>query len=377
MVGEPDEAARDVNRKARRPFALAQPPGPRLAEAPLARRASRRAVLVTGATVLDKLIDSSGRILDYLRLSITDRCNFRCAYCLPQGCAAAGRARPLELEEIGRLGRAFAALGFRKVRITGGEPTLRRDVVEVVARLAATPGLSRIGLTTNGYRLAELTGPLQRAGLSALNVSLDSLDPVRFRAVTGLGRLDEVLAGLHAAVQAGISSVKVNAVLLRDLPGDELDAFLDLARRLPIDVRFIELMRTEDNAEFFDRAHLPVSDVRARLTDRGWSPRPAQEADGVATTYVHPHHAGRVGLIAATGEGFCDRCNRLRVTSVGDLRLCLFGEGAYALRPLLASDDQRDALQARIAEAVRSKPAGHRLREGHSGDTTSLATIGG
>lgn len=335
-----------------------------------------RVVLSSGA-MPGGLVDAYGRRLDYLRLSVTDRCNFRCAYCQPQGCPASAGPRLLDLGEIARLGQAFAAMAFRKVRITGGEPTLRGDVVEIVAALAAIPGLERIGLTTNGYRLARLAEPLKRAGLASLNVSLDSLDRARFEQVTGLGRLEDVLAGVRAAIAAGIEAIKVNAVLLRGFVEAELDGFLELARGWPITVRFIELMRTDDNAGFFERFHLPAGEVARQLGARGWTAGPPGRDHGVATPWAHPDHAGRVGIISAFDEGFCARCNRLRVTAGGDLRPCLFGEESIPLRPLLASDDQLPALMARVAAAVAAKPAGHRLREGRSGKTSSLAVIGG
>lgn len=326
---------------------------------------------------MTELIDPLGRRLEYLRLSITDRCNLRCAYCLPNGCAGSAGPQPLTVAEIDRLARAFAAMGFWKVRVTGGEPTLRRDVVEVVERVASIPGITRVGLTTNGHRLASLACELRRAGLASLNLSLDSLDPARFAQITGLGRLAGVLSGLEAAIAAGIPSIKVNAVLLRGMEDRELDAFLELTRRLPVTVRFIELMRTADNAPFFERSCLPAREIALKLARRGWRALPPSESDGVAVLHGHGDHQGRVGLIAPYADRFCGRCNRLRVTSNGDLKLCLFGDRAIPLRPYLASDARVADLVEVIGAAVRSKPAGHRLREGRSGSTSTLASIGG
>ena len=323
------------------------------------------------------LTDGFGRRLEYLRLSVTDRCNFKCSYCLPNGCPDGAAEQPLSLDEIGRLTRAFASLGFWKVRVTGGEPTLRRDIVEIVERVAGTPGIRRVGLTTNGYRLAGLAGPLRRAGLSALNVSVDSLDPDRFAQITGHGRLRDVLAGVGAAVAAGVPSVKVNVVLLRGMSEAELERFIDLSRHLPVTVRFIELMRTEDNADFYARSHLPASQVVAQLAGRGWRPVPAERGGGVAELHRHPDHPGTLGFIAPYSKKFCGDCNRLRVSSTGGLKLCLFGDGGVPLRPLLAEDAQQEALAQRITAAVRAKPAAHQLEQGFSGTTTSLASIGG
>jgi len=323
------------------------------------------------------LTDGYGRRLEYLRLSITDRCNFKCVYCLPEGCTARGKHAPLEPLEIERLVRGFAALGFWKVRITGGEPTLRGDLVEIVQRVAAVPGITRVGLTTNGHRLARLAPALRAAGLAALNVSLDSLDPDRFERVTGVPRLAEVLDGIEAATAAGIPAVKVNAVLLADMDGGELDRFQDLARRLPVTVRFIELMRTGENGALFDRAYLAADEVAERLRARGWRPLEQAPEHGVAVLYAHPDMPGRVGFIAATREGFCRRCNRLRVSSTGDLETCLFGGGTTRLRPFLGQDCDRRLLLRTIRAAVSAKPAGHRLREGVTGHTATLATLGG
>lgn len=323
------------------------------------------------------LLDPYGRRLTYLRLSVTDRCNFACAYCLPDGCQA-GASAPLTVPEVERLVGAFAALGVRKVRLTGGEPSLRRDLAALVQAVAGTPGIDRVGLTTNGHRLRSLAGTLRGAGLTSLNVSVDSLDSARFAAITGVDRLADVVAGVDAAVAARVPSVKVNAVLLRGLGEAELDRFLAWTRTHPLTVRFIELMRTARNGAYFEANHLPAAALRAELARRGWVEVPRDERDGPATNYAHPEHAGRAGVIAPYAAGFCETCNRLRVSATGDLRLCLFGErDDVPLRHLLRSDDQRDELAHHLAAAVARKPRAHRLAEGSSGRLASLAVIGG
>jgi cyclic pyranopterin phosphate synthase len=322
------------------------------------------------------LRDALGRDLHYLRLSVTDRCNFKCVYCLPNGCPRGSGEEPLSLAEIDHLVQGFAGLGFWKVRLTGGEPTLRPDIVDVVQRIARTPGIRRVGLTTNGYRLASIARELRDAGLGSLNVSVDSLDPERFREITGTDRLDRVVAGVEAALAAGIPSVKVNAVLLRGMDDGELRRFLSWTERVPLTVRFIELMQTGDNAVLFGRARLPASEVREKLERLGWTLLPRDEGDGPATNFGHPDHAGRAGLISAYAEGFCDSCNRLRVSSVGDLKLCLFGDGSVSLRPLLR-EGRREALMDRVEEAVTVKPARHELGAGRCGPTANLAMTGG
>jgi cyclic pyranopterin phosphate synthase len=323
------------------------------------------------------LRDALGRDLHYLRLSITDRCNFRCVYCLPDGCGRPAPEAPLAVDEIGRLTAAFAALGFWKVRLTGGEPTLRPDLCDVVRRVARTPGVRRVGLTTNGLRLAALAGELARAGLTSLNVSVDSLDPVRFEEITGSAQLPRVIQGIDAALAAGIPAVKVNVVLLRDTAGPEVERFLRWTRRAPLTVRFIELMETGDNVALFRRERVAAEGLRAELERSGWRPLPREAGDGPAENFEHPEHVGRAGIISAYRDGFCGECNRLRVTANGDLRTCLFGEEGVSLRPLLQRDDGLDAAVRLIRWAVERKPASHQLATGGCGSTRHLAQTGG
>jgi GTP 3',8-cyclase len=323
------------------------------------------------------LQDTFGRKLQYLRLSVTDRCNFRCAYCLPEGCPRGSGAEPLSVPEIERLVRAFAELGVWKVRLTGGEPTMRRDIPDVVHAISAIPGVRRVGLTTNGYRLAGVASELRVAGLTSVNVSLDSLDPARFERITGCSRLERIVDGVEAAADAGITSVKVNVVLLKGMDDHELDRFLGWTRHRALTVRFIELMQTGDNAAFFREHHLPADEIRAKLERRGWTRLPRDPSDGPATTYGHARHEGKTGLIAPYTPGFCEACNRVRVSSTGDLRLCLFGSRDVPLRPYLQHDGRRPELMQLIQAAVAQKPPSHHLHEGSSGATTTLASIGG
>jgi len=325
-----------------------------------------------------RLLDGFGRHLDYLRLSVTERCNFACAYCLPHGCprSAVGDA-PLSAPEVERLVRGFAALGFRKVRLTGGEPTLRPDLVELVERTARVPGIRHVGLTTNGSRLAALAADLGEAGLTCLNVSVDSLDPARFAAITHRAGLAQVLAGVEAALAAGIPRIKVNAVLLKGTDAAEVDRFLDWARGAAVTVRFIELMETGDAPAFFAANHVPAAEIERLLAERGWRRQPHRPGDGPAVEHALPGHPGRIGVIAPYRHGFCEDCNRLRVSAAGALRLCLFADRSVPLRHLLQADAQRDALAEAVRVAVGAKPASHRLAERRTGDVRSLATIGG
>jgi len=325
--------------------------------------------------VVPPLRDGFGRSLHYLRLSVTDRCNFRCVYCLPNGCPRQG-GKLLSLREVRRLVRGFAGLGFWKVRVTGGEPTTRADICEVVRNIASTPGIRSIGLTTNGYRLAALAGGLRQAGLTTLNVSLDSLQRERFAHLTGHDCMTSVVEGIEAAFAAGISSIKVNTVLLRGVENEDFDRFLAWTKDLPLTVRFIELMQTADNGEFFRLNHLPAEAVQRKLEERGWVPFESSSG-GPAAMYRHPDHLGHAGLIAPYREGFCRSCNRLRVSSTGDLKLCLFGEKQLPLRHYLQRDDQAADLARLIVGAVKSKPATHLLSEGRCGTSPNLAAIGG
>ncbi|ODU36731.1 MAG: cyclic pyranopterin phosphate synthase [Lysobacteraceae bacterium SCN 69-48] len=323
------------------------------------------------------LVDGFGRTFPYLRLSLTEACNYRCSYCLPNGYQADGRPSFLTLEEVQRLVRGFAAVGMRKIRLTGGEPSLRKDLPSIIAAVSATPGVQKIALTTNGCLLPRHVRLWREAGLTALNVSLDSLQPARFAAITGHDRFDEVMEGVEIAQGLGFDAVKLNAVLLRGLNDDELPAWMDFLRGRDVSIRFIELMRTGDNQAYFERHHYRAEALEQQLVDAGWSLQPRAPDAGPAREYAHPDYRGRIGIIAPYSKDFCAGCNRLRVTARGDLRLCLFGDFGIPLRPLLQSDDDHDALVGRIATQLGLKAAGHGLHEGNTGITPHLASIGG
>jgi GTP 3',8-cyclase len=326
---------------------------------------------------MGELVDRFGRRFPYLRLSLIEACNFHCSYCLPDGYRAAGaRPKHLELDEIARLLRGFAAVGLRKLRLTGGEPTLRRDLTEIIRVAAATPGLRTLAMTTNGVLLRRLH-EWRAAGLTALNVSIDSLDRARFAAITGHDRLPQLLAGVDEALGAGFTSVKLNAVLLRGLNDGELPAWCEYLRERDLALRFIELMQTGDNLDYFRAHHVRAEGLEAQLTARGWRERPRAADAGPAREFAHPEHRGRIGIIAPYSKDFCAGCNRLRVTSTGDLRLCLFGNVGIPLRPLLQHDDQRDELVARLSGQLALKTAGHGLAQGDTGITPHLASVGG
>ncbi|PKP95476.1 MAG: GTP 3',8-cyclase MoaA [Alphaproteobacteria bacterium HGW-Alphaproteobacteria-14] len=321
--------------------------------------------------------DGIGRRFEYLRLSLTEVCNFRCTYCLPDGYRKSCN-RPVELsvDEIRRVVTAFAQLGLWKVRLTGGEPSLRRDFEEVARAVAAVPGIRRVAVTTNGYRLAQRAQAWRDAGISAINVSVDSLDPARFAAITGHDRLAEVLRGIEAAQAAGFESIKLNAVLMRGVNDDELAAMVDFVTTRDLSLRFIEVMRTNDNAAFFRDHHIAGQSVIDRLEAAGWHRLPRAPGAGPAVELGHPDAKGRIGIIAPYAKDFCASCNRLRLSSDGRLHLCLFGDGGSDLRPLLAADDPLPLI-GHIRGLVATKAPAHRLHDGNSGATPHLASIGG
>ncbi|MBN8553043.1 MAG: GTP 3',8-cyclase MoaA [Caulobacterales bacterium] len=323
------------------------------------------------------LTDDFGRRFRYLRLSVTEVCNFRCTYCLPDGWKRQGPLSFLTPDEIARLVAGFAKLGLAKVRLTGGEPTVRRDFTDIVARVAANEGVEKVAVTTNGWNLHKRLCDWQAAGLTHLNVSLDSLDRDTFRDLTGHDRCDDVIRGIDDAVAAGFQAVKVNAVLLRETAEAGFDDWAAFVRDRPVAVRFIELMRTADNADYFAAHHVGGQVLRHWLDARGWTPAHRPADGGPAQEYVHPDHAGRLGLIAPYAPGFCDSCNRLRVSARGQLRLCLFGQGGVVLRDLLQADDQMPELIARITSGMSGKQSGHQLARSDPGDLANLAAFGG
>ncbi len=322
-------------------------------------------------------IDGYGRRFRYLRLSVTEVCNFRCTYCLPNGWKKNGVMDFLSVEEIERLVKAFSGMGLAKIRLTGGEPSVRKDFTQIIARVAGIQGVNKVATTTNGWNLHRQIDDWVAAGLTHLNISIDALDRAAFHRITGHDRLASVIAGLDKALAHPLGAVKVNAVLLRDSLGEGFKSWTAFLKDRPIAVRFIELMRTGDNADFFADQHVGGAVLRDWLDKNGWTQRARGIDDGPAVEYTHPDYQGRIGLIAPYAPGFCDSCNRLRVTARGQLRLCLFGTGGLDLRDLLQSDADIAELQARIQSSLLGKSAGHRLLDANPGTTLNLAQTGG
>ncbi len=325
-----------------------------------------------------KLEDTFGRRFSYLRLSVTDACNFRCVYCLPNGYQKPENSpEHLSLDEIRNLINAFTELGMWKVRLTGGEPTLRRDLLEIVEMIAENGAVKKIALSTNGYRLKQLASDLRLAGVSAVNVSVDTLNADRFKTLTGSEQLPEILEGIEAALALGFESVKINAVLMKDWNDGELELFLSWIRQRPVAVRFIELMPTGQTETIFKKHHIQTSALRLQLLSQGWTTKPRGPADGPAVEFTHADYQGSIGLIAPYSTDFCATCNRLRVTSNGGLRLCLFAEGDHSLRYLLKSPEQKDELKETIHSLLNKKEVSHYLPEGRYGNNQTFSSIGG
>jgi cyclic pyranopterin phosphate synthase len=310
------------------------------------------------------LTDAQGRAVTYLRLSLTDRCNFRCSYCAPLG--AEHHEDPLTRDEVARLVSIFARLGVRRVRLTGGEPTLRRDLLEIVAAVGATPGIEEIALTTNGQALGELAAPLKAAGVTRVNVSLDSLDPEKLTRIAGrAASLARVMRGIAAARDAGFASVKLNAVVVRGVNDGEVGDLARFGWRAGAIVRFIELM------PFGDGEPVPIAEVKALLeaqgirlepdASRGWGP--AYHMRGHGLDEGRPV-TGLLGFIGAMTENFCESCNRVRVAADGSLRACLGGRDRVALKPLLRDEPDDRVIAARIVEAMALKRDRHQMAGG-------------
>ncbi len=327
----------------------------------------------------DPLVDTFARRIRYLRVSVTDRCNYRCSYCMPEQLGHEiefqPRAALLTFEELERLVTVFAHLGVRKIRLTGGEPTVRHGIVDLVGRLAGISGIEQVVMTTNGHLLAELAAPLAAAGLAAVNVSVDTLDPERFHALTGRGELSRVLAGIDAARAAGLA-IKTNAVALRGINDHELVALCEDAWRRGAVPRFIEHMPMSDGV-LYDRAReLGAADIRRTIERTLGALTPASTGrDAGPARYWRLGDGRELGIISAMTEHFCDDCNRLRLTAVGALHACLGHDDATDLRAVVRAGGSDDDVIRAIAGTVAGKRAGHVFSE--NPPTKHMIGVGG
>jgi cyclic pyranopterin phosphate synthase len=307
------------------------------------------------------MTDPFGRTINYLRVSVTDRCDLRCFYCMSEDMTFLPKADLLTLEELDRLCSAFIAKGVRKLRLTGGEPLVRRNVMSLVRSLSRhlkSGALHELTLTTNGSQLARYAGELRDAGVRRINVSMDTLDPVKFRAITRWGDLDKVLAGIEAARSAGLA-VKINAVALKNMNEEEIPALMEWAHRQDMALTLIEVMPMGDIGEGRIDQYVPLSLLRAQLATK-YTLTDIDDDTGGPARYVRVGETGgKLGFITPMTHNFCESCNRVRITCTGTLHTCLGHEDASDLRRLLRASADNDLLGAEIDRAIGLKPKGH------------------
>ncbi len=310
------------------------------------------------------LTDSFNRAIEYVRLSVTDRCDLRCTYCLPSGYRNFSEPENwLTFDEIERVIRAFTELGVRRVRLTGGEPLTRRHLPELAMRLHALPHLEDLSLSTNGVQLKKYAPALRRAGVQRVNISLDSLQPGRFADITGGGKLDKVLEGLSAAKQSGMNPVKINMVVMKNLNDDEVEAMVQFCIEQGFTLRLIETMPMGDTGRSASGHYLSLEEVRRRLAEQ-FELVPAVMPGGGPARYVRVAGTDlRIGFITPISQHFCETCNRVRLSADGALYLCLGQDDKLELRPLLRQGISDEELKAAIRAAILRKPERHEFRE--------------
>lgn len=326
------------------------------------------------------MVDPFGRRVEYLRISVTDKCNLRCVYCMPmEGLPWLKREELLSYEEITQIVEAMAGIGLRRVRITGGEPLVRRDLPDLIRMISAVPGIDDLSLSTNAVLLEDQAVALRAAGVQRLNVSLDSLRPDRVDAISRRpGSFPKIMAGLDAAERAGFDPIKVNVVLIRGQNDDEVEDFARITRERPWHIRFIEMMPTGANLELSQKQFVSCDEALERIERiEALEPVEGPFGNGPALYHRFPGAPGTIGVITPMSHNYCDRCNRMRLTADGQLRPCLFGAMQTNLRdPLRAGED----LLPHIAETLRIKPERHHLVQGSdagSGGLVALSQTGG
>ena len=297
------------------------------------------------------MIDRLGRNISYLRISVTDKCNLRCRYCMPEdGICKKEHEDMLTEDEIISAVEAAASLGITKIRITGGEPLVKKNIVSICRRTAAVEGIKEVCLTTNGILLPQLAKPLKEAGVKRLNLSLDTLDPEKYAYITRIGKLDTFRAGLDAAFEAGFEKIKINAVLIGGFNDDEIVSMANLTKEYPLDMRFIELMPMYDSGDFGMDAYLPYSKVLEKIPEAV----AVSQDGGVAKLYRLPGAKGNIGLISPVSAHFCGECNRIRLTADGKLKPCLHAADEYSIKGLDVA-----GMKAVMEKAIWNKPAWH------------------
>lgn len=308
----------------------------------------------------NKLTDRFGRTVNYVRLSVTDRCDFRCVYCMAEEMTFLPREQVLSLEEIARVAKAFVSLGTEKIRLTGGEPLVRNGILELVKEIG-TFGLRDFAMTTNGSQLPTMAEPLRQAGLKRLNISLDSLDPDKFHRITRTGKLSRVLDGIDAAKEAGFEGIKLNTVVMKGGNDEEVPGLIEFARRKGIDITFIEEMPLGEISEHDRGEALCTSDEVRQIIEQTHELIPTPEDSGGPARYFRmPDSATKVGFISPHSHNFCSTCNRVRLTVEGRLLLCLGNEHSMDLRRVLRGNpDNDEKLREAIISAMDLKPERH------------------
>ncbi|AMA73865.1 MULTISPECIES: GTP 3',8-cyclase MoaA [Aneurinibacillus] len=330
------------------------------------------------------LVDRFGRVHDYLRISVTDRCNLRCVYCMPEeGMEFEPADRILSYEEITEVVAAVAKLGVRKLRITGGEPLVRKEIEKLLAMLSAIPGIEDIALTTNAIFLAQKAEALRQAGVTRVNISLDSLRPERFALITRGGSLKRVLDGLEAALRVGFHPVKLNVVLMQGQNDDEIEDFIRLTLDKSLQVRFIEYMPIGHADDGWRAKYLSLETVFERVKQMGLTYEPAEDiyGNGPAENYRVPGAVGTFGLIHPVSDHFCGNCNRLRLTADGNIKPCLYWDDEWNVRPLIGNEA---AIQDLFLRAIDAKPENHEMaqvlmkqEQSHKPTVRRMSQIGG
>ena len=323
------------------------------------------------------LRDNFNREIHYLRLSVTDRCDFRCFYCLPR--EFRGFETPqewLSADEIERVVAQFAALGVRHVRLTGGEPLVRRELPGIARRIARLPGIEELSLSTNASRLAPQAETLRQAGVGRLNISLDSLREETFKQITG-SKLQPVLAGIEAAAKAGFKPIKINMVVMRGINDQEVEAMVDYCQRHGLALRFIETMPVGDGGRNATQHYLPLGEIEERLRRRHRLSPAALRGSGPARYFQIDDSDLVVGFITPQSQHFCETCNRVRLSVTGDLHLCLGQEDRLELRPLLRAGASDETIQQAIRDAIARKPERHHFNEVPTAILRPMSALGG
>lgn len=313
----------------------------------------------------NQLLDSFKRSITYLRISLTDRCNLRCIYCTPRdGHAKLAFGELLTYEELLRVVSVAVRMGINKVRLTGGEPLLRRNIISFIRKLTAIPGLNDIRLTTNGTCLADFSRDLYEAGIRKLNISLDTLKPHRFEQISGVDLFSKVWSGIQDVKEQGFSPVKINMVVIKGVNDDELVDFGRLSIHEPFQVRFIEFMPIGEKTSWSNKRYVPMEEIKKRLESLGrLNPVKTGAMEGPARVYRFDGAAGALGFISPISHRFCGKCNRLRLTSEGRLRSCLLLDAETDLKAILRSGGSDDDIKNAFIKAILNKPKGHKFQE--------------